>query len=339
VLPVKIRVQNLSSRLLFLRNKVIQKHAAPPLVFIARRWRGVSCVGHKILCRPQDGWQDGDQIAQRWHGEAWDLLALLQWITQLNDERPLSAGIFSWQPSPHHFLAFAISCECAMWQPFWWMIHWVTLTWSSILHKRQRLNRTVSAWIRASLVKPLIAGDTTDFHFFLPKSENAVFKYRLVASFDISVFGLLAEWDRRLLEYERLAVRHTTGHIAARNFCSGALLRQASHRVVSDPWTCQIQNRIAEMKKAKRLRLLRRVCKTELLKWKGQATSVAPKRYRQSQHFRMTCAMTCRCRLRSYEICIQATFSRWLHLLTRNTVEVYLYVIICKAFLITYNYI
>ena len=33
--------------------------------------------------------------------------------------------------------------------------------------------------------------------------------------------------------------------------------RQPSHRVVSNPFSCQIQNRDAEMKKAKRLLLLR----------------------------------------------------------------------------------
>ena len=29
----------------------------------------------------------------------------------------------------------------------------------------ERLNRTASAWVGTSLLKPLIAGDTTDFHF------------------------------------------------------------------------------------------------------------------------------------------------------------------------------
>ena len=53
----------------------------------------------------------------------------------------------------------------------------------------ERLNRT--ARVSTSLVKPLIAGDTTDFHFFLPKSENAVFKYRPFAHLNILV---LASW-------------------------------------------------------------------------------------------------------------------------------------------------
>ena len=61
--PLRFAFWILSSCLL--RNKVSQKHAAPPLVFIARRWRGESCVRHKILCRPQDGRQDGDKIAPR----------------------------------------------------------------------------------------------------------------------------------------------------------------------------------------------------------------------------------------------------------------------------------
>ena len=42
--------------------------------------------------------------------------------------------------------------------------------------------------------------------------------YTTIASFDISVFGLLAEWDRRLLGYERLAVQLMTERITARNF-------------------------------------------------------------------------------------------------------------------------
>ena len=72
--------------------------------------------------------------------------------------------------------------------------------------------------------------------------------------------GLLAEWDWRLLGYERLAVRLlTVGELLRATFCSGALLRQPSHRVVSDPFSCQIQIRDSEMKKAKRLLLLRRV--------------------------------------------------------------------------------
>ena len=107
MLPDMIRVLNLSSRLLC--NKEIQKLAAPPLELIAQQWRGKSCVGRKILfsskilCRRQNGRQDGDKIARRWQGEAWDLLVLLQYITKLIDAWPLRAGIFSRQPSPQQF--------------------------------------------------------------------------------------------------------------------------------------------------------------------------------------------------------------------------------------------
>ena len=47
------------------------------------------------------------------------------------------------------------------------------------------------------------------------------------------------------------------GALLRATFGSCALLRPACHRVVSDPYFCQIQNRIAELKKAKRLLLLR----------------------------------------------------------------------------------
>ena len=94
--------------------------------------------------------------------QPWDMLVLSQWITKLNDERPLSAWIFCWQPPLQQF------------------------------------------------------------------------------------FGVL--------------LRAT--------FCSGALLQQPSHRVVSDPFSCQIQNRDAEMKKAKRLLLLRRVLdRVNIFEW------------------------------------------------------------------------
>ena len=68
--------------------------------------------------------------------QAWDMLALLQWLTKLNDERPLSAEYFVDNHHHNNYFASAISFECAMRQPFWWMIHWVTLTRSTILHKR-----------------------------------------------------------------------------------------------------------------------------------------------------------------------------------------------------------
>ena len=38
--------------------------------------------------------------------QAWDTLALLQWLTKLNDERQQSAWIFSWQPPPQQLFRF-----------------------------------------------------------------------------------------------------------------------------------------------------------------------------------------------------------------------------------------
>ena len=69
--------------------------------------------------------------------QTWDMLELSQRSTKLNDERPLSAGIFCWQPPPQQFLASAISFECAMRQPFWWMIHLLISSWSTIFQKLQ----------------------------------------------------------------------------------------------------------------------------------------------------------------------------------------------------------
>ena len=135
------------------------------------------------------------------------------------------------------------------------------------------LNRPVSAWISTSLMKPLIAGTQQIFIFFCPKSKNAVFKYRLVASFDISVFGILAEWDRRLLGYERLAVRLVTGRIAARN-----LLQRCAFAATWPSRRCGP----FFLSKAKQK------CKFA----KGQAITVAPKSFIHSQHIWTTCAMT-----------------------------------------------
>ena len=39
--------------------------------------------------------------------QAWDMLVLSQWISKLNDERPLSAWIFSWQPPPQQLFCFS----------------------------------------------------------------------------------------------------------------------------------------------------------------------------------------------------------------------------------------
>ena len=117
----------------------------------------------------------------------------------------------------------------------------------------KRLNRTASAWIGTLLVKP------TDFHFFLPKSENAVFKYRLFAHLNILV---LASWPSGIwscLDTRGWQFDSWRGVLLRATFCSGALLRQPSHHVVSDPFSCQIQIRDSEMKKAKRLLLLQRV--------------------------------------------------------------------------------
>ena len=135
----------------------------------------------------------------------------------------MSAAEFSWQPSPQQLFCF---------RNIFWTRNAATilmddsLTNIDLLSLRfcisaKRLNQTTSAWIGTSLVKPLIAGDTTDFRFFLPKSKNAVFKYRPVALLNISVFGLLAEWDRRLLRYRQNVGSSSSGmmgRIAGRNF-------------------------------------------------------------------------------------------------------------------------
>ena len=152
---------------------------------------------------------------------------------------------------------YLLNAQCDNHSDGWFVdYHWPDLRFCI---SAERLNRTASAWIGTSLVKPLIAGDTTDFHFFLPKSENAVFKYRPFAHLNIS---FLASWLSGIggcLDTRGWQFDSWRGVLLRETFCSGALLRQPSHRVVSDPFSCQIQIRDSEMKKAKRLLLLRRV--------------------------------------------------------------------------------
>ena len=86
-----------------------------------------------------------------------------------------------------------------------------------------------------------------------------VFKYRPFAHLNILV---LASWPSGIegwLDMSGWQFDSWLGVLLRATFCSGALLRQPSHRVVLDPYSCQIQNRIAEMKKAKRLLLLQGV--------------------------------------------------------------------------------
>ena len=95
----------------------------------------------------------------------------------------------------------------------------------------------------------------------VPKSENAVFKYRPFAHLNILVLASWLSGTGGCLDTRGWQFDSWQGVLLRATFCSGALLRQPSHRVVSDPFSCQIQNSLgdAEMKKAKRLLLLRRV--------------------------------------------------------------------------------
>ena len=104
---------------------------------------------------------------------------------------------------------------------------------------------------------------------FWPKSENAVFKYRLVAPLDISDFGLLAEWDWRLIGYVRLAVLHLTGRIVARGFLQ--TVRFCGKLAIASFRTLDLAK-----------------FKTELWICRRPSDVVAPKNFILSTHFRMT---------------------------------------------------
>ena len=136
--------------------------------------------------------------------QAWDMLALSQWLTKLNDERPLSVWIpvLLTTTTSTIFLASAISFECAMRQPFWRMIYWQSLPWSTILHKR---------WTPQSNSKCL--------------SRHAVFEYRPFAHLNISV---LASWLSGIggcLDTRGWQFDSWRGVLLRATFCSGALLR------------------------------------------------------------------------------------------------------------------
>ena len=192
--------------------------------------------------------------------QAWDMLALSQWITKLNDDRLLSARIFCWQPPPQH---------CFCFHNIFWMRDAATILMDDLFpiidliydfalalnaSIEQQVPESARWWNHRSPATQQI------FIFFLPKSKNAVFKYRPFAHLNISVLaswlsGIGGCYDTRGWQFDSWR-----GVLLRATFCSGgALLRQPSHSVVSDPFSCQIQNRDSEMKKAKRLLLLRRV--------------------------------------------------------------------------------
>ena len=145
--------------------------------------------------------------------QAWDMLALLQWLTSWMMNGHWVQEYFVDNHHLNNFLASAISeaeaFECAMQQPFWWMIHWLSLTWSTILHKR---------WTPQSNSK------------CLSRHLNIL----VLASWLSGIGGCL---DTRGWQFDSWR-----GVLLRATFCSGALLRQPSHRVVLDPWVLPNSN-------------------------------------------------------------------------------------------------
>ena len=158
-------------------------------------------------------------------------------------------------------LQYLLNAQCDNHSDGWFIDkHWPDLRFCISTERT-----SIDSWQQVPDLNRHFAAETIDrrrhnrFFFFLPKSENAVFKKRPFALLNISV---LASWLSGIggcLNTRGWQFDSWRGVLLRATFCSGALLRQPSHRVVSDPYSCQIQIRDSEMKKAKRLLLLRRV--------------------------------------------------------------------------------